>query len=159
MCWLDVIRDKVVKRTFRFMSRTLISTVVKLINFIRNIPVQFVRIHSNFYPCNKLENGPAPNTYEYGLENEPDANTPSYVREKAVDEDRVRPCVQRLQRLESLLEELDKKPAEIPVEKDQILQQSLDRIKSVELDLEKTKRVNISSILAHFIYIIFAICM
>ncbi|KAG6407475.1 hypothetical protein SASPL_130466 [Salvia splendens] len=47
----------------------------------------------------------------------------------------------RLQRLESLLEELNSKPREFPAEKDQILQQSLDRIKNMECDLEKTKRV------------------
>ncbi|KAL7088218.1 hypothetical protein ACP275_13G114800 [Erythranthe tilingii] len=137
MCWLDAIKDKVVKRSFRYMSRTLISITIKLIDFIRNIPVEyFLRRQSN------LENGPAPNTYRNGSENDPELDTLSYVRQKAVAvEDTVRPCVQRLQRLESLLEELNKKPAEIPVEKDQVLQQSLDRIKCVEFDLEKTKRV------------------
>lgn len=49
--------------------------------------------------------------------------------------------MQRLNRLENLLEEINKKPAEIPAEKDQMLLQSMDRIKSVEVDLDKTKRV------------------
>uniref|UniRef100_M1C0S4 Transporter n=2 Tax=Solanum tuberosum TaxID=4113 RepID=M1C0S4_SOLTU len=49
--------------------------------------------------------------------------------------------MQRLHKLENLLEEINKKPAEIPAEKDRMLHQSLNRIKSVEVDLEKTKRV------------------
>ena len=59
-------------------------------------------------------------------------------------EDHVVPCVQRLQRLEIFLEELNKKPSKIPLEKEQMFNQSLERIKSVELDLDKTKRVCIA---------------
>ncbi|GFP94782.1 phosphatidylinositol/phosphatidylcholine transfer protein sfh13 [Phtheirospermum japonicum] len=129
--WLDAI----VKKSFRFMSRTLISITVKLFAFIQNISVEYWRRRSNvYYPPNRLE--------------DPEPDTRLYVPVKAViEEDRVRPCLQRLQRLESLLEELNNKPAEIPMEKDQILQQSLDRIKSVEFDLEKTKRVLHSTML------------
>ncbi|KAK6149471.1 hypothetical protein DH2020_016996 [Rehmannia glutinosa] len=122
--WLNAI----VNRSFRYMSRALISSTMKLLTSIRNVPVEYWRRRSNVCPPNGLQ--------------DPESKTHLYVHVKAVtEENRVRPCVQRLQRLESLLEELNNKPAEIPVEKDQILQQSLDRIKSVEFDLEKTKRV------------------
>lgn len=48
---------------------------------------------------------------------------------------------QRLQKLERAYEELSNKPTDIPPEKEKMLMESLDRIKSVEFDLEKTKRV------------------
>ncbi|KAI4321740.1 hypothetical protein MLD38_035088 [Melastoma candidum] len=59
----------------------------------------------------------------------------------AISEDHVFPCLERLRRLEELLEELGNKPATIPVDKERMLLQSFDRIKAVEFDLEKTKTV------------------
>ncbi|XP_075519597.1 phosphatidylinositol/phosphatidylcholine transfer protein SFH9 isoform X2 [Primulina tabacum] len=50
------------------------------------------------------------------------------------------PCCQKLQHLENEVTELLKKPAGIPPEKDDILLESLDRIKSIEHDLQKTKK-------------------
>ncbi|XP_073270954.1 phosphatidylinositol/phosphatidylcholine transfer protein SFH9 [Primulina huaijiensis] len=50
------------------------------------------------------------------------------------------PCCQKLQHLENAVTELLKKPAGIPPEKDDILLESLDRIKSIEHDLQKTKK-------------------
>ncbi|KAL3821172.1 hypothetical protein ACJIZ3_007077 [Penstemon smallii] len=130
MFWLDSIQEKVLKRSFRFMSRTLISTAIRLFAIFQYVPMYHRRRQTNIYPSNALEN------------NEQEPNHNSSVGTEALNEnDRVHPCVQRLQRLESLFEELNNKPAEIPMEKEQILLQSLDRIKSVESDLEKTKRV------------------
>lgn len=43
-----------------------------------------------------------------------------------------------------MLEELSNKPTSIPVEKERMLLDSLDRIKSLEHDLDKTKRVSVS---------------
>lgn len=56
-------------------------------------------------------------------------------------EDHVNPCLERIQRLEEMFVELKRKPAEIPAEKERVLMDSWDRIKSIEFDLEKTKRV------------------
>ncbi|XP_021745048.1 phosphatidylinositol/phosphatidylcholine transfer protein SFH13-like isoform X2 [Chenopodium quinoa] len=53
----------------------------------------------------------------------------------------VLPCLERLRIVEKRCEELSERPAAIPPEKEQLLQESLDRIKSVECDLETTKRV------------------
>lgn len=55
------------------------------------------------------------------------------------NENAVLPCLERLQRLEEMVCELDKKPSSIPPEKDHMIKQSLDRIKSIEYDLQKTK--------------------
>ncbi|KAL5862121.1 hypothetical protein ACOSQ3_003406 [Xanthoceras sorbifolium] len=59
---------------------------------------------------------------------------------QAVEEDLVHPCWERLQHLESLVTELIKKPKTIPPEKDDILLESLSRIKSIEQDLQRTKK-------------------
>lgn len=49
------------------------------------------------------------------------------------------PCLERLQRLEELVAELNTKTTRIPPEKDNMILESLNRIKSIEHDLQKTK--------------------
>ncbi|KAJ1280765.1 hypothetical protein BS78_04G258200 [Paspalum vaginatum] len=58
-----------------------------------------------------------------------------------IKEDRVNPCLERLDRLESMFNQLSRKPPELPQDKDRAIQDSFDRIKSIEFDLEKTKKV------------------
>uniref|UniRef100_A0A6V7QVX9 CRAL-TRIO domain-containing protein n=1 Tax=Ananas comosus var. bracteatus TaxID=296719 RepID=A0A6V7QVX9_ANACO len=60
---------------------------------------------------------------------------------QVVEEDRVSPCLERLQRLEIAFNQLSTKPPEIPQEKERVLLDSFDRIKSIEYDLEKTKKI------------------
>lgn len=52
----------------------------------------------------------------------------------------IHPCCQKLQHLEDLVNELTKRPARIPPEKDEILLESMNRIKSIEQDLQKTRK-------------------
>lgn len=59
---------------------------------------------------------------------------------QAKEEDHLNPCWKRLKNLESLVTELVNKPTSIPPEKDDILLESLNRIKSIEYDLQKTKK-------------------
>ncbi|TXG63954.1 hypothetical protein EZV62_010948 [Acer yangbiense] len=59
---------------------------------------------------------------------------------QAVEEDSVHPCWERLQNLEALVTELISKPKKISPEKDNILLESLSRIKSIEQDLQRTKK-------------------
>ena len=61
-----------------------------------------------------------------------------------IKEDRVNPCLERLDRLESMFNQLSRKPPELPQDKDRAIQDSFDRIKSIEFDLEKTKKVLVS---------------
>ncbi|KAK3158946.1 hypothetical protein QOZ80_2AG0143790 [Eleusine coracana subsp. coracana] len=77
------------------------------------------------------------------LENVPHAATvPSNGADLQITkEDRVNPCLERLDRLESMFNQLSKKPPELPHDKDRAIQDSFDRIKSIEYDLEKTKKV------------------
>ncbi|KAE8659310.1 Phosphatidylinositol/phosphatidylcholine transfer protein SFH9 [Hibiscus syriacus] len=55
-------------------------------------------------------------------------------------EDSLYPCWQRLQNLETLVTELCNKPTKIPAEKEDMLRDSLTRIKSIEQDLQRTKK-------------------
>ncbi|XP_075486781.1 phosphatidylinositol/phosphatidylcholine transfer protein SFH13-like isoform X2 [Primulina tabacum] len=129
MQWLDAIQEKLVKRSFRYVIRALISFMNKLFALVRNAPAEYWRRQNIISPSNTLESQ---------AEHTNQLSTSS--TEAVTEEDRVLPCLQRLKKLESLLEELMHKPAEIPIEKEQMLQYSLNRIKSVESDLEKTKR-------------------
>lgn len=56
----------------------------------------------------------------------------------------IHPCCQKLQHLEDLVNELTKRPARIPPEKDEILLESMNRIKSIEQDLQKTRKVRLT---------------
>ncbi|KAB2003725.1 hypothetical protein ES319_D11G150800v1 [Gossypium barbadense] len=56
------------------------------------------------------------------------------------EEDLLRPCWQRLQNLETMVTKQYNKPANIPPEKEDMLLESLNRIKSMEQDLQRTKK-------------------
>ncbi|GMH02501.1 hypothetical protein Nepgr_004340 [Nepenthes gracilis] len=58
---------------------------------------------------------------------------------KEIEEDMLRPCWQRLQHLELLVTDLFNKPTRIPPEKEDLILDSLNRIKSIEHDLKKTR--------------------
>ncbi|XP_041989466.1 phosphatidylinositol/phosphatidylcholine transfer protein SFH9-like [Salvia splendens] len=70
----------------------------------------------------------------------PNSNSPDEQDICGSSEGLVHPCCQKLQHLENLVNELTKRPAKIPPEKDEILLESMNRIKSIELDLQKTRK-------------------
>ncbi|GKB03148.1 phosphatidylinositol/phosphatidylcholine transfer protein SFH13-like protein [Tanacetum coccineum] len=123
---LDIIHQKIVKTSFNLIGRPLVSLFVKLITLIGGLPIDYWRRQNTIYPTTTVKNEPEP---------------------ESIPEDRVFPFVERLQKLEDLLEELKNKPAQIPVEKEHMLHDSLERIKSVEVDLNKTKSVGPLAIL------------
>lgn len=129
---LNAILEKVVKRSYDCIARPLVSLIGKLIGHLCSLPIEYLRRQNNIYPTNILENIP---------ESDPP------IQAEAIREDRILPCLERLQKLEDILEELRKRPAQIPVEKEHMLHHSLDRIKSVEFDLNKTKRVGFYNII------------
>lgn len=117
---LDIIHKKIVKTGFNLIGRPLVSLFVKLITLIGGLPIDYWRRQNTVYPTMTVKDEPEP---------------------ESILEDRVFSFVERLQKLEDLLEELKNKPAQIPVEKEHMLHDSLERIKSVEVDLNKTKSV------------------
>lgn len=64
---------------------------------------------------------------------------------QVIEENSLHPCWQRLQNLEMMVTELSNKHAKIPPEKDDMLLESMSRIKSIEYDLQKTKRALIAT--------------
>lgn len=73
-----------------------------------------------------------------------DSGSEEQLISQAIKED---PLWQRLQHLETLVNDLVNKPTKIPPEKDDMLRESLSRIKSIEYDLQKTKKVKYSSLI------------
>ncbi|KAJ8755020.1 hypothetical protein K2173_015532 [Erythroxylum novogranatense] len=124
--WSGIIKEKLGKRNVLCVTRTTISFIVQLIAFLQSLPSQFWRRRNSICPSNVSEHS---------------VTRHSTVVEAVIDEECIHPCIERLQRLEKVVEELSKKESKIPLEKEQILMESLERIKCVEFDLEKTKRV------------------
>ncbi|XP_061353508.1 phosphatidylinositol/phosphatidylcholine transfer protein SFH9 isoform X2 [Gastrolobium bilobum] len=65
-----------------------------------------------------------------------ETSSPEQLSTPAIKE----PLWQRLRNLEAVVTEMANKPRTIPPEKEDILQESLSRIKSIEYDLQKTKK-------------------
>ncbi|XP_056177181.1 phosphatidylinositol/phosphatidylcholine transfer protein SFH13 isoform X4 [Syzygium oleosum] len=120
------IREKVDVRIVQCAARILVSFMVKLVAFFRLFASKLGRKQNIVHPSNMIESN---------------TNSQPQVVDDINEEDRLLPCIERLQRLEKALEELSHKPTEIPLDKERMLLESLDRIKSVEFDLDKTKRV------------------
>lgn len=62
---------------------------------------------------------------------------------ETIKKDYVTACMNRLQKVELMLNELSSKPAEIPPEKERMIMDLIDRIKSVEFDVPKTNKVRL----------------
>ncbi|KAL5702652.1 hypothetical protein ACHQM5_027843 [Ranunculus cassubicifolius] len=74
------------------------------------------------------------------LETHRDRNSQNQLPSPTTSQESIHPCLQRLQKLEALVTELTNKPLVIPPEKDTMLLESLDRIKCIEYDLQKTRK-------------------
>ncbi|KAL6646103.1 hypothetical protein ACP70R_017711 [Stipagrostis hirtigluma subsp. patula] len=66
---------------------------------------------------------------------------PERPQPRTVSDEEMCACLQRLDNLESMCNHLATKPPQLPEDKELMLLNSFERIKSVEADLERTKRV------------------
>uniref|UniRef100_A0A0E0K4K7 CRAL-TRIO domain-containing protein n=1 Tax=Oryza punctata TaxID=4537 RepID=A0A0E0K4K7_ORYPU len=105
----------------KYISRKVLGVILEVLSFLRI----FIRHRQ------QLENACPHTTTVHS--NQADL--------QIIKEDRVNPCLERLERLESMFDQLSRKPPEIPQDKDRAIQDSFDRIKCIEFDLEKTKKV------------------
>ncbi|KAG2644147.1 phosphatidylinositol/phosphatidylcholine transfer protein SFH6-like isoform X1 [Panicum virgatum] len=107
------------------------SALRTLEDLARGLATVLVRISSllNFFVCRQERM--IGNAHSYA---EAEQGNPQTVR----DED-VSACLQRLEKLESLCNHMMSKPPDMPKDKELLLLQSFDRIKSLEADLERTK--------------------
>ncbi|KAM3390522.1 hypothetical protein ACQJBY_012240 [Aegilops geniculata] len=110
---------------YRFL-RLLLVLVVRVFTFLRTVFSQ---------PETTMVNNPLPPATEF----EPISG--EHPALEAFSVDCVRPVIERLQKLEGRVDELGNKPPEIPLEKERSLLDSWDRIKCIESDLERTKKV------------------
>ncbi|KAL0680341.1 hypothetical protein Bca4012_008323 [Brassica carinata] len=117
---MDIIRTENV-------AKRILALLLKLAAVFRCIPFQILRRKNTITPSIPTE----------------DENSSRLISAptETTMKDKIRPCLERIQELEKVYEEMRNKPVEIPVEKERMLMDSLDRIKSVEFDLVKTKRV------------------
>lgn len=144
---LSVIKEKIAKVNFLYVPQALASFIERLVGFIFSLRFEFWRTPNIVHPSNSTDR---------------DINNHSEAIEAATERECILPCEQRLQRLEKVFDELNKKPDCMPLEKEKMLMDSLDRIKSVEFDLEKTKRVFIYSFttrLCHLIIVFKIVCI
>ncbi|XP_028752836.1 phosphatidylinositol/phosphatidylcholine transfer protein SFH13 isoform X2 [Neltuma alba] len=126
--WFNIFKEKIERRDFFYVARVLLSFLDKLVAYFCGLKFEVWRSQNSVSPPDPVEhntNNPSP---AVGAGDERDHNFPHEQYE------------QRLQKLEQAFEELSKKPTDMPLEKEEMLMESLDRIKSVEFDLEKTKR-------------------
>ncbi|KAL5562106.1 hypothetical protein UlMin_031853 [Ulmus minor] len=105
-----------------------VDFLIKILACVYFIFARLGRIFTAQEPANRIENPKPPFADSISLEQE----TPQALE--------VDPLWQRLQQLETVVTELINKPTRIPQEKEDILHESLHRIKSIEYDLQKTKK-------------------
>ncbi|KAI3987836.1 hypothetical protein MKX01_020950 [Papaver californicum] len=127
---IDRFNTMVEGENFWFLGRVVVAFMVKLIAIFHYLRFGWRR--GNVCTPNILG---------------PNRNDSSITSEPPNEENSTQPCLQQLRRLESLFEEISNRTLNIPLEKEEILVQSLDRIKTVELDLQKTKNVLQSMVL------------
>jgi hypothetical protein len=131
--WFGFVKEKVERTNFQNASNMLIYLFQRLDIFFNSLRLEFWRTSNNI-------------VVEHNISNP----TEDVESETQSEEDHILPCIQqRLQRLENAFTELSHRPADIPMEKEKMLMSSLDRIKSVEFDLENTKRVILYTFFSH----------
>ncbi|KAJ1269010.1 hypothetical protein BS78_07G177400 [Paspalum vaginatum] len=114
----------IAQRGWESVIKLLVTALIKLFSFIRLFISSAER---------RLEN-----TGRSAPQAVPVAEKP---QPRTVSNEDVCACLQRLDNLESLCNHLANKPQQIPEDKELMLLNSFERIKSVEADLERTKRV------------------
>lgn len=67
-------------------------------------------------------------------------HTPGMKSSDPIDKDRTAPCLERLKRLEDMVMELNQRSPRIPPEKENLIEESMRRIRSIECDIKKTQR-------------------
>ncbi|KMZ68731.1 Sec14p-like phosphatidylinositol transfer family protein [Zostera marina] len=123
-------QDKMVLRVF---WRLLLNFVVKILSFLHaKITWRSVGGFNNIPPC-KITSSHLPSQ--------------SQIECTALPKDEVASCFERLQKLENMVNEISNNPSSIPLEKEKLLLGSWDRIKAIDQDLEKTKKVMRASLI------------
>lgn len=122
----NAVKDALEEGKLQYFARAVIAFLIKVLSFFHIFRSRPDRRLENVHPSDALSLIP-------------DNNSTT----EAAKEDKVTPLIERLEKLESMLNELSRKPAEIPQEKEHAIRESMNRIKSVEFDLHKTNKVGL----------------
>ncbi|KAL0904730.1 hypothetical protein M5K25_026873 [Dendrobium thyrsiflorum] len=122
-CRKNVSKDSFVRLYLRSLSTVLLSIFLKILCFFPILSSTHKKDSESIHPPCMYSPASSPH--------------PSV---EVIKEDTTNLCL-KLQRLEILYSEISSRPAQMPMEKELILQESWQRIKLIELELEKTKKV------------------
>ncbi|XP_062148754.1 phosphatidylinositol/phosphatidylcholine transfer protein SFH9 isoform X2 [Alnus glutinosa] len=117
------------KKFIPYLTTLIIRVILKILTCVYLVLAGLGRIFRVQRTDKPLGNNSKPQFSDSGSEEQ--------LISQAIKED---PLWQRLQHLETLVNDLVNKPTKIPPEKDDMLRESLSRIKSIEYDLQKTKK-------------------
>lgn len=117
------------KKLVSYITSTLNQIIVKVLACIY---VVFAAL-GNFCMIRSAKNQPGSHQKNQLVE----SSSPEQMITPEIKE----PIWKRLQNLEAVVTEMANKPRTIPPEKEDILQESLSRIKGIEYDLQKTRKV------------------
>lgn len=116
--------DDTGKGRLHALAKMLVAIVVKVLSLFRLLRSRQDRRLENIYPSDEL-----------------DLAHNKYSTTEAMSKDATA-YMERLQRVELILNHLSSKSAEIPQDKEQMLRDSMDRIKGMEFDLQKANKVS-----------------
>ncbi|XP_020579348.1 phosphatidylinositol/phosphatidylcholine transfer protein SFH13-like isoform X2 [Phalaenopsis equestris] len=123
-CTKNVAKDTSVRFFLRSLSTVLPCIFIKILCFFQILGFVHKKDSQRTHALRMLSPAPGPH--------------PSV---EVVSEDSTNMCLKHLQRLEILYTEISSRPAQMPIEKELLLQEAWQRIRQVEHELEKTKRV------------------
>ncbi|KAF9606779.1 hypothetical protein IFM89_028155 [Coptis chinensis] len=115
-----------------YLLQSVVYVLTRLLLILHLVPRGFRRIVPVYHAQEQVAN--------HQNINLADVSSQGQLPSQATDEDFIHPCLERLQKLEALVIELTNKPVVIPPEKDIMLLESMNRIKSIEYDLQKTRK-------------------
>ncbi|XP_042428915.1 phosphatidylinositol/phosphatidylcholine transfer protein SFH13-like [Zingiber officinale] len=118
------IKDHLDEGKLHCFARMLTSFLVKVLSFLRTLRSRHDTSSENIHSLEALDLAHNKNSTA-----------------ETIKKDYVTACMNRLQKVELMLNELSSKPAEIPPEKERMIMDLIDRIKSVEFDVPKTNKV------------------
>lgn len=112
--------ESTVKKAFGFIYEVLVYTFLLIFGLLKLLATNIMKV----------------------LKTE-ETSSPQFVNDSSrleKEKELLHPCEEKLKKLEAMVAELSSKPSRIPQEKDEMLVESMNRIRCMEYDLQKTKK-------------------
>ncbi|KAJ3677574.1 hypothetical protein LUZ60_003298 [Juncus effusus] len=127
--------------TLKHIARAMLVILLKIWSIIRSACTKARANLNRPFVTRQLPAVPSSSNRPATSSNNNNSDNMNGVKKEEVKEVNVKPCLERLDRLEIVFNQLMNKPPEIPKEKERVLIDSFDRIKNIEHDLDKTKKI------------------